>query len=119
MQSLKKINYQLIFWRERKKRVHLCLPWRGAGAGAGATSQGEICSRDVSLVAASPPLDPPDPVVGVRVNPDPDLFRIMLELESDGFPDPDTEPTDFLFFALATVVAVETKLCARLLFTEK
>lgn len=68
-------------------------------------------------MAASPPLDPPDPVVGVRVNPDPDLFRITLELESDGFPDPDTEPTDFLFFALATEVAVETKLCARLLFT--
>lgn len=66
-------------------------------------------------MAASPPLDPPDPVVGVRVNPDPDLFRITLELESDGFPDPDTEPTDFLFFALATEVAVETKLCARLL----
>ena len=64
-------------------------------------------------------MDPPDPVVGVRVNPDPDLFRITLELESDGFPDPDTEPTDFLFFALATEVAVETKLCARLLFTEK
>ena len=65
-------------------------------------------------------MDPPDPVVGVRVNPDPDLFRITLELESDGFPDPDTEPTDFLFFALATEVAVETKLCARLLlFTGK
>ena len=63
------------------------------------TSQGEICSRDVSLVAARPPLDPPDPVVGVRVKVDP--FRTCSGTTDLVAADPELDPgTGFLFFVL-------------------
>lgn len=59
------------------------------------TSQGEICSRDVSLVAARPPLDPPDPVVGVRVRVE-EPFR---NWSGTGLADPPAV-MGFLFFVL-------------------
>ena len=81
------------------------------------TSQGEICSRDVSLVAARPPLDPPDPVVGVRVRVDP--FRTCSgTTDFVAAADPEVPGTDFLFFVLVmatTWLLAWLKLLARLL----
>ena len=84
------------------------------------TSQGEICSRDVSLVAARPPLEPPDPVVGVLVKVEPPFRTCSGITDFVAAADPEVDPpgTDFLFFVLVmatTWLLAWLKLLARLL----